>query len=372
MAVMDRDAERQEEPRTSIKVKAAFIGTRESGWHGATVVSTWPTFVRRYGSGGDLGPSVKGWFDNGGGPCVVAPLDGNLSVDPLERLRGDDNSGLVAVAKHHDVDVVACPGLLALAQQDDGQVDLELWNTLQLQLINACHLAGDRIALLDPPPGMTAATCKEWRISFARFSSAYAALYFPWIMVMEGSAVRRVPPCGHIAGLFAASASGGSLARAPANVRLAGVVDVDYRLSMHEVDLLYPSGINPLIVRSRWGVRPWGARTLSDDSELRDLTLVRVVCRIAHELAEPLSLESTSKTVSSPADVQASVLADLRSVWERLTAGRPCPVIDAAVSSNSIVLRLRVGDFPEEWGNWAVYTWDESERWSPELRVLER
>ena len=50
-------------------------------------------------------------------------------------------------------------------------------------MIAHCELMGDRVAILDPPPGLNAQQIKDWRVDKAGYDSKYAALYWPWIKV---------------------------------------------------------------------------------------------------------------------------------------------------------------------------------------------
>src|SRR5947208_8378621 len=82
---------------------------------------------------------------------------------------------------------------------------------IQSEMVLQCERQRDRFALLDPPwaaahgalPGIRAVV--DWR---ARFDSKFAALYFPWLRVLDpvGSGLlRSVPPCGHVGGLVAST-----------------------------------------------------------------------------------------------------------------------------------------------------------------------
>ena len=44
---------------------------------------------------------------------------------------------------------------------------------------------GDRMAILDTPDGMLPQEVLEWRMNLAGFVSKMAALYWPWIEVMD-------------------------------------------------------------------------------------------------------------------------------------------------------------------------------------------
>ena len=85
--------------------------------------------------------------------------------------------------------MVAVPDLMSAYQQ--GAIDLEAVKAIQLGMIAHCELMGDRVAILDPPPGLNAQQIKEWRVDQAGYDSKYAALYYPWIKVFDPATGRR-------------------------------------------------------------------------------------------------------------------------------------------------------------------------------------
>ena len=76
---------------------------------------------------------------------------------------------------------------------------------LQGKMIAHAELMGDRMAILDPPDGLIPQEVLEWRMNTAGYDSKMAALYWPWIEVMDPLTRRplRIPPSGHIAGVWA-------------------------------------------------------------------------------------------------------------------------------------------------------------------------
>ena len=48
-------------------------------------------------------------------------------------------------------------------------------------MIAHCELMGDRMAILDPPPGLNPQQVKEWRVDKAGYDSAFAVLNYPWV-----------------------------------------------------------------------------------------------------------------------------------------------------------------------------------------------
>ena len=79
--------------------------------------------------------------------------------------------------------MLCVPDLMSAYQQ--GAIDLETVQAVQLAMIAHCELMGDRMAILDPPPGLNAQQIKEWRVDKAGYDSKFAALYWPWIKTDE-------------------------------------------------------------------------------------------------------------------------------------------------------------------------------------------
>lgn len=144
---------------------------------------------------------------------------------------------------------------------------------VQSALVLQCEERGDRFAVLDPPASAAhddavgLAAIRAWR---ARFDTTYAALYYPWLRVVEPrktATMREIPPSGHALGQYAAFDLEIGVHRAPANRRLAWVQDVTLRVSGGEHELLNPNGINAIVAELGRGVRVMGARTLSSDPD---------------------------------------------------------------------------------------------------------
>ena len=113
-------------------------------------------------------------------------------------------------------------------------------------MIAHCELMGDRIAILDPPPGLNAQQIKEWRVDKARYDSMYAALYWPWVQTMNPATglLSFMPPSGHIAGIWGRNDDTRGVHKAPANEIVRGAIDLEINITRNEHDLLNPEGIN--------------------------------------------------------------------------------------------------------------------------------
>jgi hypothetical protein len=193
---------------------------------------------------------VRGFFQNGGSRCyviVVPDLNPRTVQAALDR-----------AAQFQSIDLVCLPDL-----GDRRAAGIEL----QQMIVAHCQETGDRFAILD-----------SWRNDEPRqvsdvwsaIDGVNGALYYPWIHVRnfeeQSSAENRVlvPPCGHVAGVYARTDSTRGVHKAPANEILEGVLSLERHVTHvgHEIGST-PSRINSIRSFPGRGIRVWGARTLS-------------------------------------------------------------------------------------------------------------
>ena len=239
------------------------------------------------------------------------------------RFAGSESArqGINGLAVAEDVTIVVVPDLITAATKEDGSVDLGLWKAVQTALISHCEQNGNRMALLDAPPGMSPQQIKEWRSETAMYDSAFAALYYPWIKVenpigTNGDAEVLIPPSGHIAGVWARTDETRGVWKAPANDTIRGCLDIEYGVTQNEQAVLNPIGINCIRPFGTRGIRIWGARTLSSDSDWRYINVRRLFNMVEHTIAE-----GTQWAVFEPNDValwegiKRTLNAFLRGLW---------------------------------------------------------
>ncbi len=99
-----------------------------------------------------------------------------------------------------------------------GIIDMDGVKAVQLAMMAHCESMGDRVAILDPPPDLNAQQIHDWRLNIAGYDSKYAALYWPWVNVMDPATGRNTPtpPSGHVAGIWARNDATRGVHKAPA------------------------------------------------------------------------------------------------------------------------------------------------------------
>lgn len=233
-------------------------------------------------------------------------LSGGAAIAPSPDLAPDDyvgdaadRTGTGGLEAIDNVTMVCVPDLMAAYQQ--GAIDLEGVQTVQLGVIAHCELMGDRMAILDPPPGLNAQQIREWRMDVAGYDSKYATLYWPWVKVFDPAtgANQFVPPSGLVAGVWGRNDDTRGVHKAPANEVLRGVVDLELNITSREHDTLNPDGINCIRSFPGRGTRIWGARTLSSDPAWRYVNVRRLF-----NYLEKSILNGTNWAVFEPNDME--------------------------------------------------------------------
>jgi hypothetical protein len=229
-----------------------------------------------------------------------------------------DRTGFSGLEAVEEITMVSVPDLMSAYQQ--GALDLESVQAVQLAMIAHCELMGDRVAILDPPPGLSPQQAKEWRVDKAGYDSKYASLYYPWIKVFDPSTSTNVfvPPSGHMAGIWARNDDTRGVHKAPANEVVRGAIALDVQLTKSEHDMLNPIGVNCVRAFPGRGIRVWGARTLSSDPAWRYLN----VRRLFNYLEESI-LNGTQWVVFEPNDdalwarIRRTISAFLVNEWRK-------------------------------------------------------
>lgn len=202
--------------------------------------------------------------------------DGNDGDRPVtstyegdESARGE-KSGLMALEDLEDISIVAAPGssrggLTTYADEAQSIAGLVTSHAERMWY---------RIAVLDSPDKALVSDVRGYR---AQFDSKHAALYYPWIRIIDPITETEIatPPSGFVAGIYARNDIERGVHKAPANevVRLA--IDFELPVNKGQQDVLNPEGVNCLRFFEGRGMRVWGARTISSDPEWKYVNLRR-------------------------------------------------------------------------------------------------
>lgn len=226
--------------------------------------------------------------------------------------------GLGALEAVEDVDLVSIPDLFA-AREFSGRSGFRLprdVEAVQEAMITHCELLRDRFAILDVPPGAGYEQVLQWR---RQFDSAFAAFYFPWLVVPGDRRRRRtVPPSAFVAGVYARSDELHGVHKPPANEIIEGIIDLDVILNDAHLGLLNHEQINSIKYVATRGLRIWGARTISSDPDWRYVNVRRIFNALRRALdhgTQWVAFEPNTPTLWG--NVERNVKVFLEKLWRQ-------------------------------------------------------
>jgi Bacteriophage tail sheath protein len=247
-----------------------------------------------------------------GGDDQLALLS-NQTFIGVDAVNPTDRTGLQALKNVDDVSIVAIPGRTAQA--------------VQQAMLAHCELMRYRFAVLDSERGRDpfGLRLEDVQTQRSRFDSKYGALYYPWLVIDDPFAPNpnvpeavKIPPSGHMIGIYARTDAERGVHKAPANEVVRGINDLQVKLVKEQQDLINPRNINALRdFRDRGrGLRVWGARCVTSDPDWRYINVRRLF-----NFVEASIERGTQWVVFEPNDfklwarVTQSVSAFLTSVW---------------------------------------------------------
>ncbi|MAS32894.1 MAG: hypothetical protein CL610_02730 [Anaerolineaceae bacterium] len=231
-------------------IRQLFGGTRVGELLAAENPSVSANFTLSGGSDGAIPTSVQYDGDDSGlvdyqNDAIQAPKNGLLAFEDVE------NISIVAATGYTDYGNEAA----AFA--------------IQNSIINHCERMFYRVAVLDTPRNYLVSQALNYR---NLRSSTHAAIYYPWIRVIDprpsrGGQPMLVPPSGHVAGMYARNDNEAAVFKAPANMVVRTAVGFEQVLNKAHQEVLNPQGVNVFRFFEGRGYLLWGARTISDDSD---------------------------------------------------------------------------------------------------------
>jgi phage tail sheath protein FI len=209
-----------------------------------------------------------------------------------------NRTGIAALGDVDEISIIAAPGVTDAATQG--------------ALITQCETLKYRFAILDPNPiqSNSATPLSPIQTQRLQFDTKYAAIYFPSVIVddpLTGNNL-TVPPSGHMAGIYAQTDDSRGVWKAPANVVINGILDLEVKLSKSDQDILNPepNNINALrdFTAQGRGLRVYGARCITSDEEWMYINVRRLFIFLEASLDQ-----GTQWAVFEPNDQQ---------LWNRL------------------------------------------------------
>lgn len=216
--------------------------------------------------------------------------DGNMPIpdDLLGKEADPDNpsvkaTGLKALGEITDIAIVALPDASTYGTVVESEVAVG-------HLIDHATEDRYRIAVVDAPRASSLNEVREFR---GKFDSKYAAMYHPWIEILDpleraaqGAPPRRLllPPSGFVSGIYARNDIARGVYKAPANEIVRGLTKFEANINKARNDVLNPEGINALRFFEGRGNRVWGARTMTSDPEWKYVNVRRLFIYLEHSI----------------------------------------------------------------------------------------
>lgn len=191
--------------------------------------------------GSYLFSAVKGFFENGGKQCYILGLSEALSATVLLQVLQSTDIFLRA-------DLICVPDIINASSEDQILA-------MQNIVLNFCQQDGTFFAILD---SLQAADLPSVVMQREALNLSSGALYYPWIQVAGG----MLPPCGHVAGIYARTDEKVGVFKSPANEIVREVAGLERSIKTHEHSILNPLGINVIRAFPGRGIRVMGARAL--------------------------------------------------------------------------------------------------------------
>lgn len=188
-------------------------------------------------------------------------------------------TGLKAFEDIEDIAIVAAPG--STYRYENGYRRNAA--TILSLLISHAERMRYRIAVLDSGEGQSIADVRALR---GRYDSKYAALYYPWVKVLDPVTQNEIalPPSGFVTGIYARNDTLRAVYKAPANEVVNLAIGFEQTLNRSQQEVLNPEGVNCLRFFEGRGFRVWGARTISSDPEWKYVNLRRYFIYLEHSL----------------------------------------------------------------------------------------
>jgi len=192
-------------------------------------------------------------------------------------------TGLAALGEIDDIAIVAMPDSVRFGTDAERKTAVD-------HLIAHCEELRYRIGIADPPKDQSISGVRAFR---SQFDTRYGALYYPWVEILDPTAVPdpgaapatlQLPPSGFAAGIYARSDIARGVHKAPANEVVLGITRFVQNVTFDRQSVLNPEGINALRYFPGRSNRVWGARTMSSDPEWKYVNVRRLFIYLEHSI----------------------------------------------------------------------------------------
>jgi phage tail sheath protein FI len=210
-------------------------------------------------------PAGTGPYALGVGAGSVAGVDGTVLIPGAADFLTALDASTGGTAGVHLLDTVPIFNLLCVPGETDPATITELQAYCQSQrafYIVDCKSSDNFTSLQTGPSGITGTT-----------QAANSAFYFPWLNApdpLQQNRINLFPPCGFVAGLYAATDASRGVWKAPAGIDagLTGESGPNVLLTDIQNGTLNVQGINCIRSFPVYGDVIWGARTLRGNDQL--------------------------------------------------------------------------------------------------------
>lgn len=281
--------------------------------------------------------ALRLYFQNGGGPCYLYPLETSDDKAKLAALPG-------LIDEVGEITLLACPdpdeayrtavygalaaslglhkGYFLLADSVNGDAPSAVSGSAQVavyypnvELPHTRKLDDAEVAIdgyIDAG-GVLITTLAELHAVNADFAGEIAQSLSGYL-----SAPLSLPPSALMAGVYGKTDGERGVWKAPANVVLNGVSDVSVRVTNEQQAELNPKGINVIRHFSDRGLVVWGSRTQKDDDDWRYIPVRRLFDAAERDIKkalQPMVFEPNSQPTWKR--VQAAIDNYLHRLWQQ-------------------------------------------------------
>jgi uncharacterized protein len=281
--------------------------------------------------------ALRLYFQNGGGPCYLYPLENVDDNGPLAALPSlideigeitllaspdPDNAYRTAVYSALAASLDQNKGYFLLADSESGNAPSAVTGSAQVAVYYPRVVVPHARTLDDAEvningylddEGKAVTTLVELRVANADFADEIVQA-----LSNKLSAPLSLPPSALMAGVYSKTDGERGVWKAPANVVLNGVSDVSVRVTNEQQAEMNPKGINVIRHFSDRGLVVWGSRTQKDDDDWRYIPVRRLFDAAERDIKkalQPMVFEPNSQPTWKR--VQTAIDNYLYRLWQQ-------------------------------------------------------